>query len=166
MNLTTASRTFQLLTRLLDTRSRTEPFLPPNGEKKPLPLRLPQQPFPRATPESQGVSSDHIRKFLEELARGEDLYMQDVLILRHGQVLCEAAFGGQVLAAPKYTFSACKSVVSLAVGLLIDDGLLRLEDKVADLFEDLLPPASRRRLRSMSVEDLLTMRSGIVFSEA
>ena len=72
MNLTTASRTFQLLTRLLDTRSRTEPFLPPNGEKKPLPLRLPQQPFPRATPESQGVSSDHIRKFLEELARGED----------------------------------------------------------------------------------------------
>ena len=41
MNLTTASRTFQLLTRLLDTRSRTEPFLPPNGEKKPLPLRLP-----------------------------------------------------------------------------------------------------------------------------
>ncbi len=166
MNLTTASRTFQLLTRLLDTRSRTEPFLPPNGEKKPLPLRLPQQPFPRATPESQGVSSDHIRKFLEELARGEDLYMQDVLILRHGQVLCEAAFGGQVLAAPKYTFSACKSVVSLAVGLLIDDGVLHLEDKVADLFEDLLPPAARRRLRSMSVEDLLTMRSGIVFSEA
>ena len=43
MNLTTAIRTFQLLTRLLDTRSRTEPFLPPNGEKKPLPLRLPQQ---------------------------------------------------------------------------------------------------------------------------
>ena len=166
MNLTTASRTFQLLTRLLDTRSRTEPFLPPNGEKKPLPLRLPQQPFPRATPESQGVSSDHIRKFLEELARGEDLYMQDVLILRHGQVLCEAAFGGQVLAAPKYTFSACKSVVSLAVGLLIDDGVLHLEDKVADLFEDLLPPAARRRLRNMSVEDLLTMRSGIVFSEA
>ena len=92
--------------------------------------------------------------------------MQDVLILRHGQVLCEAAFGGQVLAAPKYTFSACKSVVSLAVGLLIDDGVLHLEDKVADLFEDLLPPAARRRLRSMSVEDLLTMRSGIVFSEA
>ena len=71
-----------------------------------------------------------------------------------------------MLAAPKYTFSACKSVVSLAVGLLIDDGLLHLEDKVADLFEDLLPPASRRRLRNMSVEDLLTMRSGIVFSEA
>ena len=92
--------------------------------------------------------------------------MQDVLVLHTRSRVCEAAFGGQVLAAPKYTFSACKSVVSLAVGLLIDDGVLHLEDKVADLFEDLLPPAARRRLRSMSVEDLLTMRSGIVFSEA
>ena len=166
MNLTTASRTFQLLTRLLDVRGRTESFLPPAGEKKPLPLRPPQQPFPRATPESQGIPSDHIRRFLEELARGKDLYMQDVMILRRGQVLCEAAFGGQVLAAPKYTFSACKSVVSLAVGLLIDDGALRLDDKVADLFEDLAAPAARRRLRAMSVEDLLTMRSGVLFGEA
>ena len=166
MNLTTASRTFQLLTRLLDTRSRTEPFLPPNGEKKPLPLRLPQQPFPRATPESQGISSDHIRRFLEELGRGGDLFMQDVLILRRGQVLCGASYDSQVLTAPKHTFSACKSVTALAVGLLVDDGILRLDDKVADLFEDLATAAVRRRLKNMSVEDLLTMRSSVLFGEA
>ena len=34
--------------------------------------------------------------------------------------LCEAAFGAQDLRAAKYTFSACKSVVSLSVGLLVD----------------------------------------------
>ena len=57
MNLSTASRTFQLLSRIFDVRTPTEPFLPPAGEKLPLPLRAARQPFPRETPESQGVSS-------------------------------------------------------------------------------------------------------------
>lgn len=166
MNLSTASRTYQLMTRIFDPRSATEPFLPAAGEKGPLPLRDPQQPFPRATPESQGISSDHIRRFLEELGRGGDLFMQDVLILRRGQVLCGASYDSQVLTAPKHTFSACKSVTALAVGLLVDDGILRLDDKVADLFEDLATAAVRRRLKNMSVEDLLTMRSSVLFGEA
>ncbi len=166
MNLSTASRTYQLLTRIFDPRAATEPFLPPREEKAPLPLREPQQPFPRATPESQGIPSDHIRKFLQELGRGSDLYMQDALVLRRGKLLCAASYGSQVLTAPKHTFSACKSVTSLAVGLLIDDGLLHLEDKVADLFEDLATAAVRRRLKNMSVEDLLTMRAGVLFGEA
>lgn len=142
------------------------PSSPPRGRKKPLPLRQPRQPFPRATPESQGISSRHIRRFLEELERGGDLFPQDVLILRRGQLLCGASYESQVLTAPKHTFSACKSVTALAVGLLVDDGLLHLEDKVADLFEDLATAAVRRRLKTMSVEDLLTMRSGVLFGEA
>lgn len=165
MNFSTASRTYQLLTRIFDVRNVTEPFLPSAAEKKALPLRDPQQPFPRATPESQGISSDHIRRFLEELNRGGDLFMQDVLILRHGQLLCAASFDSQVLTAPKHTFSACKSITSLAIGLLIDDGLLHLDDKIVDLFEDIVSVAARRRLKNMSVEDLLTMRAGVLFSE-
>ena len=102
----------------------------------------------------------------EELERGGDLFPQDVLILRRGQLLCGASYESQVLTAPKHTFSACKSVTALAVGLLVDDGLLHLEDKVADLFEDLATAAVRRRLKTMSVEDLLTMRSGVLFGEA
>ena len=50
MNLSTASRTFQLLSRLLDPRSSTEPFVPSAGDKRALPLRPAAQPFPRALP--------------------------------------------------------------------------------------------------------------------
>ena len=164
MNLTTASRTLQLLARIFDTQSATEAFLPTAAEKPALPLTEPLQPFPRATPESQGISSRHLRCFLEELNQGRELYMQDVMVLRNGQVLCEAAFGAQDLRSAKYTFSACKSVVSLAVGLLVDDGLLSVEEPVADIFDD--SGALRRRLKDMSVEDLLTMRSGVQFTEA
>lgn len=162
MNLSTASRTFQLLSRIFDVRTATEPFLPPAGEKRPLPLRAARQPFPRSTPESQGVSSRHLQCFLEELAGDRSLYIQDVMVLRNGSVLCEAAFGGQDLRSAKYTFSACKSVVSLAIGLLVDDGVLAVDELVADIFgED-----GRRKLKGMTVEDLLTMRSGALFTEA
>ncbi len=165
MNIATANRTFQLLSRIFDAKNSTAAFLPPSGEKLSLPLRPVQQPFPRTTPESEGISSDHLRRFLEELGRGGDLYMQDVLVLRHGKLLCSAAYGAQTLDAAKYTFSACKSVTSLAVGLLLDDGTLRLDSKVADLFADLISPSAQRRLKDLCVEDLLTMRSGIQFAE-
>ena len=166
MNISTAGRTVQLLKRICDTRNSTQSFLPPTEEKTSLPLRAAQQPFPRATPESQGISSDHIRRFLEELGRGEDLYMQNVLILRNGKLLCAAAYGAQTLDAPKYTFSACKSITSLAIGLLIDDGALHPDDTLGELFPDFFSPVTSRRLREMTVEDLLTMRSGIQFAEA
>lgn len=124
MNLSTASRTFQLLSRILDARTSTESFLPPRAEKPARPLSPAVQPFPRAVPESQGVSSRHIRRFLEELAEDPALYTQNVMLLRHGKVICEASYGAQDGRAVKYTFSACKSVVSLAIGLLADDGVL------------------------------------------
>ena len=164
MNLSTASRTFQLLSRLLDPRSSTEPFVPGAGDKRALPLRPSAQPFPRAVPEEAGIASRHIRKFLEELS-DPALHMQTVLILRRGQALCEAAFGSQTLLAPAYTFSACKSVVSLAVGLLVDDGVLAVDELVADIFFD-GDGSPRRKLKGMTVEDLLTMRSGAQFTEA
>lgn len=166
MNLTTASRTFQLLTRILDVRTPTEPFLPTEAEKPPIPPGNIRQPFPRATPESVGISSRHIQSFLEELGRDRELYAQTVMILRSGRVVCEAAYGSQDLQAAKYTFSACKSVVSLAIGLLIDDDALSVKDQAADFFEEPGSTALHRKLKGMTVEDLLTMRSGVPFTEA
>ncbi len=165
MNLSTASRTLQLLGRIADVRSATESFLPPEGGKPALPLHPAQQPFPRAVPEEEGISSHHLEKFLKELAQGRELCMQNVMVLRHGKVLCEASFGAQDLRCPKYTFSACKSVTSLAIGLLVDDCLLDLEEKVVDIFDDIATPAVKRRLKNLTVEHLLTMRSSVLFSE-
>lgn len=166
MNLTTASRTFQLLTRILDVRTPTEPFLPPEAEKPPIPPGNIRQPFPRAAPENAGISSRHIQSFLEELGRDRELYSQSVMILRGGRVVCEAAYGSRDLCSAKYTFSACKSVVSLAIGLLIDDGALSVKDQAADFFEEPGSTALHRKLKGMTVEDLLTMRSGVPFTEA
>ena len=166
MNLTSASRTFQLLKRAFDTRTPTESFLPPSGEKKSLPIAPVPLSLPRCQPEVEGISSDHIRLFLEELARGSDLYIQNAMILRHGKVLCSASFGGQNLSVPKYTFSVCKSVTSLAIGLLVGDGALQLQDTLGELLEEASPSTVSKKMRSITVENLLTMRTGVQYSEA
>ncbi len=165
MNLTSASRTVQLLKRICDTKSATEPIIQPTAAKIATPLCRSSQPLERAAPETHGIPSALIEEFLKELQQGEDLSMHSVLILRNGAILCEAAFGAQRTDVPKHTFSACKSVVSLAIGLLCDDGILCTESSVAALFPELLTSTSARRLKNLTVEHLLTMRSGIAFSE-
>ena len=42
------------------------------------------------------------------------------MILRNGKVIAETSFGMQNLSIPKHTFSACKSIISIAIGILID----------------------------------------------
>ena len=97
MGLTSASRTFQLLKDLFDVKTSTNSYLPTPCEKVHLPLTPVEAPFPRCTPEEAGISSDHIRRFLEELEKDSELYMQNVMILRRGKVVCEASFQGQSL---------------------------------------------------------------------
>ena len=92
--------------------------------------------------------------------------MHSVLLLRRGQVFCEAAFGPRDTQRPRHTFSACKSVTALAVGLLMDDGLLAPEDRVANFFPEECGAVSRRIFKDLTVEDLLTMRASVLFNEA
>lgn len=46
MNFSTASRTYQLLTRIFDVRNVTEPFLPSAAEKRHFPSGTLSSPFP------------------------------------------------------------------------------------------------------------------------
>ena len=52
----------------------------------------PGQTFPRNTPESQGIHSEHLRNLVEELAYSPDTDMHHFMVLRHGNVICETDF--------------------------------------------------------------------------
>ncbi len=163
MNLTAVNRAVTLLGGMFDPHRPTEAFLPQITGKPVFSAGVPV--LPRTAPESTGVSSEHLAAFLRALREHTQLRMHSVLILRHGQVICEADFGGQDHRYPRYTFSACKSIVSLAIGILCDQGKLRTDDKIVDLFSDRISPVARLRLSSLTVEHLLTMRSGNLFNE-
>lgn len=166
MSIRTVNRTLTLLLRVLDTKKSTVPAVPTVPQKPPCHRIVTEQPFACVAPETQGVSSDTVAAFLQALRRDRSLNMHSVLVLRHGRLLAKAVFGEQDDGLWKMTFSACKSITSLAIGLLVDEGKLSVTDRVADLFPDKTTPVSRLKYKELTVEHLLTMTSGASFNEA
>lgn len=166
MSISSANRSIQLILRLLDPKTSTEPMVEFAPQKPELPLPGASSPLPRALPEQHGLPSRHIAAFLRELDRDPGLHMHSVLIARNGTLLCEVAFGAQLPELPRMTFSACKSVTALAIGLLMDDGLLSPEDRLTELFDQDCGPVSRRLMKELTLEHLLTMQTGDLFNEA
>lgn len=165
MNISSVGQTLGLLMQLADTRKTTRPVLdlPAKPPFTPSPV---EQPFPEAAPESEGIPSDCIRTYLQALAADRSIAPHQVMILRRGRLLAHAAFGAQERDTWKYTFSACKSVTSLAIGLLIGEGKLTADTKVLSVLDEQIPPLARLRLSDLTVRHLLTMTSGILFNEA
>ena len=113
----------------------------------------------RATPESQGVSSAAIAKFVR--AADEKVNsMHSVMILRHGKVIAEAWWAPEDATKPHVLWSLSKSFTSTAVGLAVEEGKLSIEDRVVGFFPDDLPGEPSENLRKMQVKDLLTMSTG------
>lgn len=111
------------------------------------------------SPEALGIPSAAVLAFLRRLERRE-LNTHSVLIARHGALAVEAYWHPFTARTPHRLYSASKSLVSLAVGSLADDGRLTLEDRIVDHFPDKLPDGELHLyLAAMRVVDLLTMRT-------
>ena len=154
-----------MLKRLLDIGNTRSGLLPPNTGKPCLEFVSRESKMPMNTSEHQGISSRDISDFLEELAADETLNMHNVVIARNGKIICEAYFGAHQSGIWKATFSACKSVVSIAIGMLIDEGKLTFETKLSEIFPNETKALSRLRVRNISVYDLLTMKTGMTALE-
>ena len=113
----------------------------------------------RSTPEEQGVQSETIAVFFENVeAKGYDVH--GLMMLRHGKVIAEhwwAPYG------PEYQhamYSATKTFTGTAIGFAVQEGLLNIEDKVISFFPDLVPETISPQLAELSVKHLLTMTVG------
>lgn len=91
-------------------------------------------------------------------ASGEQIH--SIMVLQHGKVLAEHWWPGHDAAEEHGMWSVSKTFTAMAVGLAIEDRLLRLDDTVASFFPDQLPEEPDSLLLRMTVEDLLTMGSG------
>ena len=166
MDLITDTRALMIVKQLLDNTSTVKPILNPTPQKPkfvPSPI---QKPFARVLPESQGISSAHVSAFLNALKDDTTLDMHGVLILKNGKMIAEAAFGGYDQKVWHITHSECKSITGLAVGMLIDEGKLKLDDRIIDIFATRVSKINQLTHRNMTVKHLLTMTSGVTFNEA
>lgn len=116
-------------------------------------------PLPRAFPQDKGVDPQAIVDFIEAV-QGHGLELHSFMLYRDGAVITEAFWRPYGARRPHVQHSATKSWTATAVGLLIDEGRLSLGDKVVGFFPELCPPVISENLAAMTVEDLLTMRTG------
>lgn len=166
MGINSINSTITLIGRIFDTRQPVRPIYPDTSEKPPCSYSPIRQPFPRVSAEEVGISSEAAAEFFSAIAADETLNMHSILLLRNGKMIAEASFGDQDLRCWKSTFSACKSITSLAIGFLWDEGKIKLDEKLTSLFDSRLSPRARLAVKELTVRHLLTMTTGASFNEA
>jgi len=88
--------------------------------------------------------------------------IRSVLVVRHGYVVYEHYWQGMTAANSDNLYSVTKSVVSALVGIALAEGKLKsLDQPVAELLARHLPPDADPRVARVTLEQLLTMTSGL-----
>ena len=87
--------------------------------------------------------------------------LRSLLVSHRGELVLERYYGGARASQPANIKSASKSVISALVGIAVSRGLIKsINQPIADYFPELAKDAAVQK-RAITVEDLLTMRSGL-----
>lgn len=141
-----------------------------------------------STPEAEGIDPDVINSLVADIESGEYGLVDALMIVRHGRVVANHRFTQDYAAIAarydttnyQYNYdhpawhpyyqgtdlhtlqSVTKSVTSAALGIAIDEGLLGgVDTRVMPFFSDYAPFPTDARKEATTLEDFLTMRSGI-----
>lgn len=119
-----------------------------------------EQPLPRSLPEEQGVRSDWVSSLVMDLYCCRPAHMHQLTVIRHGTIIYEGGFDPYPSGLWHASYSMCKSFTGLAIGLLMDDGSVRPEDRVVDLLPEYKTLVRQIKFQRLTVKDLLIMSSG------
>lgn len=115
--------------------------------------------LPRARPAEAGIDARLLEDFLDALeADGVDLH--SFVVHRKGHIAAELYWWPYGPQRPRVMHSVAKSFTACAVGMALEEGQFALIDKVVGFFPEHLSGAPDVNLAAMTVEDLLTMRTG------
>jgi hypothetical protein len=114
-------------------------------------------------PEDEGIHPQSIIEFLDICER-EIHYLYSFAIVKNENMLSEGYYHPMTRGIRKIMHSISKSVTSLAIGIIIDEGKLGLEDKVLDFFREKLPARYDERLEDLRVKHLLMMCSSSAYT--
>ena len=115
--------------------------------------------LPRSTPAASGVSSRSITALLDRL-EARSVECHSLMVVRHGHVVAEGWWAPYSAERPHLLYSLTKSFTSVAVGLVIADGLLSLDDRVVDVLPDHVPVDISEQGHRLTVHHLLSMTAG------
>ncbi|MEO8167692.1 MAG: serine hydrolase [bacterium] len=128
------------------------------------PPPVPPFEWPTSTFQAQGINADSIGLALQELRAKP--YVESFVLVRNGFLVKEEYY----TLAQKYTgasvASVSKSITSSLVGIALREGYLdSIGQKLVSFFPEYVTPNLDPRTRDISIEHLLTMRSGFNYVE-
>lgn len=166
IDLTLQKRAMDMIWKFLQQDTQ---HLYPYAHSPQKPVFLPQvekKPLPRSTPEREGVSSLALNALLDAIHADEAAKAHEIMILRNGKVIAEANWAPYDSRLPHQLYSLSKSITATAVGMLVDEGLLTLDERLCDIFFDKAPEGETHPAQKMTVRMLLNMSTGTYFNEA
>ncbi|RKW69937.1 serine hydrolase domain-containing protein [Galactobacter caseinivorans] len=112
--------------------------------------------LPRKSARSQGVHEQGIVDFLDAIA-GSGIELHGFMLLKHGAVVAQTSWAPYERDAPHLLYSLSKSFLSVAAGIAESEGLLSMQDCLADR----LPEAAD--YGEATIADALRMSVGHLF---
>ena len=114
--------------------------------------------FATVTPEQAGISSRQVEKFIKTLNK-RGLATHSLLLLRGNSIFAEFYWKPFHKDYCHRMYSQTKSFVSLAIGLLEQEGKLSLDDRICGYFPDKCPDTIPDNLYHLTIRNLLTMQT-------
>ena len=113
--------------------------------------------FERVTPESVGIPSSQVTAMMTEL-KNAGIALHSCMFVKNGKVFAEG-YADYFNADSKHRmYSTSKSYASMAVGALIGDGLVSLDDTVEDMFPEMILPETDERIKKTTLRNMLNMQ--------
>ena len=115
--------------------------------------------FEKVIPEDVGISSTGLISFARKLEYN-NIPMHSIIVMRHGKICMESYYAPYTRDTLHRMFSVTKSFVSLAIGLLADEGRISLDDHIADYFPEKQPETGvHPYMQMLTIRQMLTMRT-------
>ncbi|MBQ6551187.1 MAG: serine hydrolase [Lachnospiraceae bacterium] len=116
--------------------------------------------FERVAPESVGIPSESIEKLLDRFEEGWT-EPHGLMIMRDGKVFAEGWWAPYAPGICHGLQSHTKTYAATAVGIAVTEGILRLDERVIDIFPDRAPKDPSENLKLLTVRDVLCMGCGM-----
>ena len=116
--------------------------------------------FERVSPESVGLRSEDILAFVEALEKSQT-EMHGLMIMRRGKVAAEGWWSPFAPGIRHGLQSHTKTYAATGVGIAYTEGLLKLDERVIDIFPEYAPENPSENLKLLTVRDVLCMGCGM-----
>ena len=156
-------RTIELASGLVFT-GKTNPSVIPYYPQKTEISGVEEQYFHRTYPEKKGVSSGRLLAMLNALEKDKRVNLHSLICLKDGEVICECAHPGYGVNTWHLSHSMSKTVTGIAIGMLVDDGLISTDTLLCEIFPEY--HCKDQNIEKITVKHLLTMSAGVKFCEA